>query len=115
MPTYEYKCPHCGRFDYMVPLSEFDNTGTITCYCGGTATRQVSVPWFSLSWAPPNRYDDPKADPWEGTPLEGGGGPDELNYTSEKIFVDQGVVTQQGGKTVPRKDWLSKMPEGVGT
>jgi hypothetical protein len=38
-----------------------------------------------------------------------------LNYESEKIFVDHGVVTKQGGETRPRKDWLSKMPEGVGT
>lgn len=115
MPNYEYRCPVCGVFDYAVSLSEFDNSTSIACHCGATATRQLSVPWFSLSWAPPNKYDDPKADPWEGTPLEGGGEPDPLNYTSEKIFVDQGTVTQQGGKTVPRKDWLSKMPEGFGT
>jgi hypothetical protein len=38
-----------------------------------------------------------------------------LNYESEKIFVDHGTVTKQGGQTVPKKDWLSKMPEGVGT
>jgi len=115
MPTYEYQCPECGPFDKVVSLSDYDDMKYVTCRCGGQAKRVLSTPTFTLSWAPSNPYDNPKLDPWRGTALEGGGGPDELNYESEKIFVDHGVVTKQGGETRPRKDWLSKMPEGVGT
>ena len=117
MPVYDYTCNQCGPFEKSVPLAEFEETREVDCpLCGYGAERQFSTPMFSLSWAPRDPYEcNPDLDPWRDTALEGAGGPDELNYQSEKIFVDHGTVTQQGGKTVPRKDWLSKMPEGVGT
>jgi putative FmdB family regulatory protein len=116
MPLYEYRCKSCEKVsEHLVMGGYSDLEGTIfPCpECGSRKTEKVlSVPKFTLSWAP-CAYD--VADPWEGTALEGAGGPDEVNYKSEKIFIDHGVETRAGGETRPKNDWLSKMPEGVGT
>jgi putative FmdB family regulatory protein len=116
MPIYEYRCKSCQKVSEHLFIGGYsDLEGKVfpcpTCGCQETE-KMLSTPAFTLSWAP-CQYD--VADPWEGTALEGAGEPDKLNYESEKIFIDHGVETKQGGETRPKKDWLSSMPEGVGT
>jgi len=116
MPLYEYRCKSCQKVvEHLVMGGFSDLEGKVfPCpACGSRKTEKLfSTPAFTLSWAPCH-YD--VNDPWEGTELEGAGGPDEMNYESDKIFVDHGIETRQGGETKTKDDWLSKMPEGVGT
>lgn len=62
MPTYDYKCPHCGcRFEIRVPV---DKSDVVTCpECGVFADRQPSAPAFSLKGTGFYKNDYPKEKP----------------------------------------------------
>ena len=46
MPFYEYRCPHCNhRFEELV---DFDESDPECPKCGGTTSRLLSTPSFSL-------------------------------------------------------------------
>lgn len=88
MPIYEYECKLGHRFEQLV-LAGDKVTLEIPCqYCKEYAVKRLSCPNFKLSWVPV--VVDNAKDIWDGTPLEGTDGINEVQYKSDKIFVDQG-------------------------
>jgi hypothetical protein len=81
MPIYEYVCPDGHK------TSSIEKVGvkTLLCrVCALEAHLTPSVPSFKLSWVP--TVCDSAKDIWEGTPLEGTDGVNELQYEYKKLF-----------------------------
>lgn len=47
MPMYDFRCPDCGEFEALVPISELDQ-GQSCPDCGQAARRLVSVPRLAV-------------------------------------------------------------------
>lgn len=95
MPLYEYQCASCSRIDEVV-RSYLDRDQDYLCECGRESERLPS----KFYTTPERLYgewmghrtilNDSKDDPWEGSSLEGRGGPNKGRYKSKKIQVDLG-------------------------
>jgi len=86
MPIYEYLCPKSHVTEQLVAST--GHSETYHCpLCGEEATKMVSVPNVRYSWIRPVLT---AKDAWEGTPLHGTDGKNELYYKSNKIQIDMG-------------------------
>jgi len=46
MPTYDYHCAQCGRFELFRPMTEANALGFCPT-CGASAPRQMTAPYFN--------------------------------------------------------------------
>lgn len=89
MPIYEYICKRGHRNEGI--YSSFEAApGRGKCpFCDSDTVRIASACTFKLGWVM-TVNDEGAAKIWEGTPLEGTDGVNELYYESDKIQVDLG-------------------------
>ena len=88
MPIYEYECKQGHTCESLAPSFE-DAKDKLQCpYCDGVAVRRISSPNVKLAWVPV--VIDSAKEIWEGTPLEGTDGVNQVHYKSDKLFIDQG-------------------------
>lgn len=61
MPTYSYRCDHCGsRFERLLPLARFDEPQACDA-CSATATKVLSAPYVRGDY---EGYQCPVTDRW---------------------------------------------------
>ena len=88
MPLHIFRCMNGHDSEILVPLEHARWQDCQEEGCEMKACQVPSSPSFNLKWKP-CAYD--VADPFKNIKaLEGQAGPDELNYKSDKIFIDHG-------------------------
>ena len=107
MPLFDFRCTN-GHVNEIFVALEHDKWQPCPT-CTFSAFQMPAAPTFVFNFKGKivvNDYDDP----WEGTPLAGGGEPNTLTYKSDKIWLDTGKVTSQGGGTKP-VDYAQRIAE----
>jgi putative FmdB family regulatory protein len=85
MPLYEYECDN-GHVSEELFSSFSEAPNDLTCLsCFGTSRRIVSLPSFKVGW---KMVVNDSGRVWDGTPLEGTDGVNELYYKSKKPQFD---------------------------
>jgi putative FmdB family regulatory protein len=88
MPIYEYECKR-GHVSESLAASFEGAEDELQCpHCDGYAVRRISSPNVKLAWVPV--MIDSTKEIWDGTPLEGTDGVNQVHYKSDKLFIDQG-------------------------
>jgi len=89
MPMYEYLCERSHVTEQLRALE--DRSKPCACkVCGLEAKRVASRCSFALGWVP--IVCDSAKDVWQGTPLDGTDGINEMHYKSKdhRVFMDYG-------------------------
>lgn len=108
MPLHHFRCCEGHVSEILVPLEHLKWQKCEHDGCTYMAYQIPSCPNFRINNG--TIPVDDSSDPWEGTPLEGGGEPDVLRYRSDKIFLDNGKKTQPNGRAKP-VDWGRRIAE----
>jgi len=98
MPIYEYICKNGHRTEEIYLLRADAPVEDVCPVCHGDNVKIVSASTFKLGW---EMVVNDSGRVWDGTPLEGTDGVNELYYKSKRLQFDMAGKAETNGASNP--------------